>query len=46
MLLAQKFDQFQTVRNNMQKGVQTDMTCNIQLYWELLANKQFWVSLC
>ena len=41
MLLAQKFDQFQTVRNNMQKGVQTDMTCNIPLYWELLANKQF-----
>ena len=29
----------------MQKGVQTDMTCNIQLYWELLANKQCWVSL-
>ena len=47
MLLAQKFDRFQTVHNNTQqhatickKGVQTDMTCNIQLYWELLANKQ------
>ena len=48
MLLAQKFDRFQTVRNNsqqhatinMQKGAQMDMKCNIQLYWEWLANKQ------
>ena len=29
-LLAEKFDQFQTLRNNMQQGVQTDTTCNIQ----------------
>ena len=25
-LLAQKFDRFQTLRNNMQQGVQTDAT--------------------
>ena len=29
-LLAEKFDRFQTLRNNMQQGVQTDATCNIQ----------------
>ena len=29
-LLAVKFDRFQTLRNNMQQGVQTDATCNIQ----------------
>ena len=34
-LLAQTFDRFQynfcaTTRNNMQQGVQTDATCNIQ----------------
>ena len=37
-LLAEKFDRFQTARNNtqqhlsnnMQQGVQTDATCNIQ----------------
>ena len=37
-LLAEKFDRFQTLRNNMQQGVQTDATCNIQQCWELLAN--------
>ena len=37
-LLAEKFDQFQTLRNNMQQSVQTDATWNIQQYWELLAN--------
>ena len=37
-LLAEKFDWFQTLRNNMQQGVQTDATCNIQQCWELLAN--------
>ena len=37
-LLAEKFDQFQTLRNNMQQGVQTDATCNIQQCWELLVN--------
>ena len=37
-LLAEKFDQFQTLRNNMQQEVQTDTTCNIQQCWELLAN--------
>ena len=37
-LLAEKFDRFQTLRNNMQQGVQTDGTCNIQQCWELLAN--------
>ena len=26
-LLAQKFDQFQTLRNNTQQGVQMDATC-------------------
>ena len=33
MLLAQKFDQLQTLCNNMQKGAQMDVTCNIQLRW-------------
>ena len=37
-LLAETFDRFQTLRNNMQQGVQTDATCNIQQYWELMAN--------
>ena len=37
-LLAEKFDWFQTFRNNMQKGVQTDATCNLQQCWVLLAN--------
>ena len=37
-LLAEKFDWFQTLRNNMQQGVQTDATCNIQQCWKLLAN--------
>ena len=27
-----------TTRNNMQQGVQTDVTCNIQQFWELLSN--------
>ena len=27
-----------TILNNMQQGVQTDATCNIQHCWELLAN--------
>ena len=29
-LFAEKFDRFQTLRNNIQQGVQTDATCNIQ----------------
>ena len=37
-LLAEKFDRFQTLRNNIQQGVQTDATCNIQQCWELLTN--------
>ena len=37
-LLAEKFNQFQTLLNNMQQGVQTDATCNIQQCWELLTN--------
>ena len=40
-LLVEKFDWFQTLAttsNNMQKGTQTDATCNIQQGWELLAN--------
>jgi len=37
-LLAEKFDRFQTLRNNMQQGVQTDATCNIQQFWELWVN--------
>ena len=37
-LFAEKFDRFQTLRNNMQQHVQTDTTCNIQRCWELLAN--------
>ena len=37
-LLAEKFDRFQTSDNNMQQGVQTDATCNIQQCWELLVN--------
>ena len=36
---VQKFDRFQTLRNNMQQSVQTDATCNIQQCWELLGNK-------
>ena len=36
-LLAEKFDRFQTLRNNTQQGVQTDATCNMQQFWELLA---------
>ena len=43
-LLAEKFDRFQTLRNNMQQGVQTDATCIIQQCWELLANNV--ASLC
>ena len=43
-LLAEKFDQFQTLRNNMQQSVQTDATWNIQQYWELLANNV--LSIC
>ena len=31
--------QHATISNNMQQGVQTDGTCNIQQCWELLANK-------
>ena len=30
--------QLPTTLINMQQGVQTDVTCNIQQYWELLAN--------
>ena len=37
-LLAEKFDWFQTLRNNMQQVVETDATCNIQQCWELLVN--------
>ena len=35
-LLAEKFDRFKlcaTTSNNMQQGVQTDATCNIQQCW-------------
>ena len=38
-LLAEKFDRFQTLLNNIQQGVETDATCIIQQCWELLANK-------
>ena len=37
-LLAEKFDRFQTLHSNMQQGVETDATCNIQQCWELLVN--------
>ena len=42
-LLAERFDRFQTLHNDIQQhatgpGVQTDTTCNIQQCWELLAN--------
>jgi len=30
--------QHATTSNNMQQGVQTDATCNIQQFWELLAD--------
>ena len=30
--------QLPTTRSNMQRGVQTDATCNIQQCWELLTN--------
>ena len=42
--LAQKFDRFQTLRNNMQQGVQTDAMYNIQQWWVLLSNTV--ASLC
>ena len=32
------FKLYATTSNNMQQGVQTDATCNIQQCWELLAN--------
>ena len=32
------FKQHGTASNNMQQGVQTDATCNMQQSWELLAN--------
>ena len=44
-LLAEKFDWFQTLRNNTQQGVQTDATCNIQQCWELLVNNNV-ASVC
>ena len=37
-LSAEKFERFQTLRNNMQQGVQTNSTCNIQQGWEFLVN--------
>ena len=37
-LLDEKFDRFQTLHNNIQQGVQTDATCDIQQCWELLAS--------
>ena len=37
-LLAEKFDRFQTLRNNTNNIQQTDTKCNIQQCWELLAN--------
>ena len=37
-LRLHKIDRFQTLRNNMQQGMQKDATCNIQQCWELLAN--------
>ena len=37
-LLAEKFDRYQTLRNDMQQSVQTDTRCHIQQFWELLAN--------
>ena len=41
-LLAEKLSNFAqqhaTTSNNMQQGVQTDATCNIQQCWELLPN--------
>ena len=45
-LSSKKFDRFQTLRNNMQQGVQTDATCNIQQCWELLANNVNVASVC
>ena len=32
------FKRCATTSNNMQQGVQTDATCNIQQSWELLVN--------
>ena len=40
-LLAEKFDRFQTLRNNSQQhatGYANGATCNIQQCWELLVN--------
>ena len=37
-ILRNNSQQHATIRNNMQQGVQTDATCNIQQFRELLAN--------
>ena len=37
-LVSSFAQQYVTTSNNMQQGVQTDATCNIQQCWELLAN--------
>ena len=53
-LLAEKFkpvsnfaQQYATTSNNMQQGVQTDATCNIQQCWDLVANNvaSVWMGL-
>ena len=47
MLLAQKSDRFKLCAafpNNIQQGVQTDGTCNIQQGWKMLANNVASVS--
>ena len=46
-VLAQKSDRFKLCAafpNNMQQGVQTDGTCNIQQGWKMLANNVASVS--
>ena len=37
-LVSNFAQQHATTSNNMQQGVQTEATCNIQQYWDLLAN--------
>ena len=37
-VVSKRMQELPPTRDNMQQGVQTDATCNIQQCWELLAN--------
>ena len=38
-VVCKRLRQLLATRNSLQQGVQTDAVCNIQQWWELLANK-------